>query len=245
MDVVICDDHRAFADSLAYVLADEGMTVVAVTTTPPAAIAAVESLRPDVCVMDLGYPEHDGLAAAAEISARFDTRVVLLTGSADTGMLAAGLAAGATGFVHKAEEIPTIVRAIRRVASGDVVVETPHLPRPESSPRTRAVDRLSAQLTPREHEVLELIVHGVSTQRIADEMAVSYSTVRTHTQSILTKLGVHSRLEAAAFAVGNRIVLPSEATVSAEHASAEHVSAEHASAEHAPADHAPAVIRLD
>lgn len=225
MDIVICDDHRAFADSLAHVLAGEGMNVVAVTTTPPDAIAAVERLRPDVCVMDLGHPEHDGLAAAAEICARFETRVVLMTGAADAAMLGAGLASGATGFVHKTEEIPTIVRAINRVAAGDVVVETPRLPRPESSPRARAVERLSAQLTRREHEVLELMAHGASTQRIADTMAVSYSTVRTHTQSILTKLGVHSRLEATAFAVGNRIVLPADAS--------------------APADRMEAVIRLD
>ena len=209
IDVVLCDDHKAFADSLAFVLETEGINVCAVTASPPEAIDAVDRLRPAVCVMDLHYPEHDGLAGTAELTMRFDTKVVLLTGSADSGLLSSGLAAGATGFVHKAEEVPTIVRAIRRVAHGDIVVETPSLAEPGDA-RSARLPNLASHLSVREREVLEMMVHGLSAQRIASEMTVSYSTVRTHTQSILTKLGVHSRLEAAAFAVANRIVLPKD-----------------------------------
>jgi two-component system nitrate/nitrite response regulator NarL len=214
MDVVICDDHRAFAESLAYVLETEGISVVAVTTSPPEAREAVERHRPDVCIMDVQFPEHDGIEATAEIVARYDSKVLLLTGAGDAHVLSAALAAGASGFVHKAEEIPTIVRAVQRVAKGDVVVETPRLSGTPSGPPSRppASQKLLDLLTPREREVLELIVRGAGTQEIAERMHVSYSTARTHTQSILTKLGVHSRLEAAAFAVGNRLVLPPEMT---------------------------------
>lgn len=210
MEVVICDDHRAFAESLAYVLETEGISVIAVTTTPPDAYAVVERQRPDVCIMDVQFPEHDGIEATAELVARYGCRVLLLTGATDANTLSAALAAGASGFVHKAEEIPTIVRAVQRVAKGDVVVETPRLSDPsERQPaRSASSQRLLELLTRREREVLELIVRGVGTQEIADQLHVSYSTARTHTQSILTKLGVHSRLEAAAFAVGNRLVLP-------------------------------------
>lgn len=208
--VVICDDHRLFVDALAVVLEARGCKVVARTLHPDGAVAAVAANEVDVCVMDLSFPDADGLEGTrAVVAASPATQVVMLTGSADAMLTAPGVEAGVRGFARKDDELDNIVGTIKRVHAGEIITwSTP--PTPGSDYRTtreaNAGQHLARFLTAREREVLERLVRGESTSTLAKAMDVSYHTARTHIQNVLAKLGVHSKLEAVAFAVGHSVV---------------------------------------
>jgi len=210
--VVVCDDHQLFAESLACVLAEEGYEVAAVTPDPGAAVAAVVASDAGLCVMDLHFPgqEADGIRGARMLrAARRETAVVLLTGQDDPEALAHAVAAGVRGIVRKDQDVQTVLDTVRRVAAGQVSIPSELLRRP-SGRRPPAGDaaRLASFLTPREREVLALLAAGRSTAQVAAALGVATSTARTHIQSVLTVLGVHSRLEASALAVRSGLVAP-------------------------------------
>jgi two-component system nitrate/nitrite response regulator NarL len=201
--VLLCDDHALFAEALGDVLIARGDDVE-VTTTPDQAVALAQRSQPSVCVMDRSFPEGDvGVDAARrvlQVSPR--TAVLMLTGSADAAAARAAIGAGVRGFLRKDEPLPHIVQALDQLAEGLLVVD-PAVLRPEAC---RTSGPLLSGLTAREQEVLERMVHGESGQAMATALDVSYSTMRTHVQNVLAKLGVHSQLEAAAFAVEHGLV---------------------------------------
>ncbi len=213
MKLVLCDDHRIFAESLALVLEGRGYVVAAVTETPQDALDAVMGNSPDICVLDLTFPGANGLDFVARIArASPGCRVVVLTGSSDPAVLAAAVDAGAAGFAVKAQAVDDIVVAIERAHAHEVAIapalllaalaqQMSYASRNESDAR-----RLARFLTDREREVLERLVRGEDTGTLARGMGIARSTARTHIQSVLTKLGVHSRLEAAILAVRESIV---------------------------------------
>ena len=205
MKVLLCDDHQLFAEALGDVLSARGDDVL-LTTSPDTAVRVAQECQPSVCVMDRNFPEGDvGVDAARRllcVSPR--TAVLVLTGSADAAVARAASGAGVRGFLKKDEPLPHIVQALDQLAEGLLVVD-PAVLRPEV---TRSSRSLLSTLTAREQEVLERMVHGESGQAMATAMDVSYSTMRTHVQNILAKLGVHSQLEAAAFAVEHGLVQP-------------------------------------
>ena len=199
MRIVLCDDHLLLIEALASALRSRGHEVVALTTDPEAGVRATLEQRPDVCVLDLTFPQGSGLDAAAQIlAARPECRILVLSARADPALVHAALAAGAAGFVLKDESVDGIVRALERVAAGEVAVGRDLL---RAAVRARP-DRPGAPvqrlrfLTGREREALRRIVAGESTKEIARGMGVSPSTARTHVQNVLTKLGVRSRLQA-------------------------------------------------
>jgi DNA-binding NarL/FixJ family response regulator len=213
MKLVLCDDHRIFAESLALVLEARGYVVAAVTETPAEALEAVIASTPDVCVIDLAFPGGDGLELLRQIThAAPSCRVVVLTASVDPAVLSAALDSGAAGFAVKTQAVDDIVVAIERANAREIAVAPALLVaalahRMATSGRDESESqRLARFLTPREYEVLERLVHGEDTGTIARGMGVARSTARTHIQSVLTKLGVHSRLEAAIVAVRESIV---------------------------------------
>lgn len=185
------------------------MSVVGVAPTAGEAFMAFERERPDVVLMDLGLPDQSGLEAGRQILERFpDTKVVALTARGDHGALDEARKAGFVGFITKNSGVSEFVQAVKAVVGGQVA-----LPR-RVSPRNGRVEDdgpalLAEQLTPREREVLALLVQGASGEAISKPLGISPNTVRTHVQSILTKLQVHSRLEAAAFAVRHHLVADS------------------------------------
>jgi two-component system nitrate/nitrite response regulator NarL len=209
--VIICDDHQLFGESLAVVLQERGYAVDAVTTSPDEALHVVREQTPELCIMDLNFPDptHDGVEAARRVKEESpDTAVVLLTASGDAAAFARAISAGVTGFARKDQDVEGVLDTIERVAEGQVVID-PELLRAAVSVRKRTpsdAERLASFLTPRERQVLELLTLGYTTSRIAKETGVAHSTARTHIQNLLVKLGVHSRLEASAFAVANDLV---------------------------------------
>jgi two-component system nitrate/nitrite response regulator NarL len=200
------DDHVLFADAIAPALAEKGFDVVGVASTAREAFQAVERERPDLTLMDIGLPDQNGLVAGKEILERFPkTKVVALTARADPRAVDDALKSGFLGFISKNIGISDFVQAVQALVDGQVVLT----PRPNDG-RAHVEDEGAAlmadQLTPREREVLALLVRGASGDAIAQPLGISPNTVRTHVQSILTKLQVHSRLEAAAFAVRHHLV---------------------------------------
>ncbi|RJL30861.1 response regulator [Bailinhaonella thermotolerans] len=195
--VLVCDDHPVFAESLALVLGKAGCEVVAVVGSPAAAIEVLRSRPVDVCLLDLNYPGETALERLPEILAAAPAvRPVLLSGLLDPSVVEAGREAGLRGFAAKTLQLGEIVDLITRVHAGEVVIRPGGSAAPEPPPADRDIQRLAAYLTPREREVVTALVRGENTTSLARTLGVSRSTARTHVQSVLTKLGVHSQREA-------------------------------------------------
>ncbi|ODU05138.1 MAG: hypothetical protein ABS81_08450 [Pseudonocardia sp. SCN 72-86] len=201
-DVVLCDDHPIFADALGIVLTARGVTVRAVVNTAADVLPAVQTHRPQVCVIDRHLGPDDGLdLIAGVVAAGTGTRVIVLTGDRDPATARRAIEAGAAGYVCKTAGVAALVDAVRAVLAGEGVVDVPAAVPVPRSPADAEAHRLAAHLTPRERECLSLIVDGLGTGAITERLGVSAATVRTYVQGVLTKLGVHSRIEAASFAV--------------------------------------------
>jgi two-component system, NarL family, nitrate/nitrite response regulator NarL len=198
--IVLGDDHIVFVESLVSVLIAEGFSVPAAVTSLTETIDAVRAHRPQICLLDRHFSDGDAMVAIDNVlAANQGTRVVILTADRDADAMRRAINVGATGFVHKTWGVRTLVEAINRVANGDIVMDAP---RETGSPSLSTTpDRLAGQLTTRERECLGLLVEGLGTPAMTERLGVSATTVRSHVQAILTKLGAHSRLEAASLAV--------------------------------------------
>lgn len=201
--IVLGDDHAIFIESLISVLITEGFSVPAAAATLSATIDAVRDHRPEVCLLDRHFTDGDAVAAINDvIAASPRTRVVILTADRDTDIITRAVRVGATGYVHKTCGVRTLVEAVKRVADGEVVIDAPQGAKGnQDQPLHSAAHRLAEHLTAREKECLTLLVEGLDTRAMTERLGVSSTTIRSHVQAILTKLGVHSRLEAASLAV--------------------------------------------
>jgi two-component system, NarL family, nitrate/nitrite response regulator NarL len=214
MRIVICDDHAVFADSLAAVLESFGDEIVQVGGRADQAVARARMDDVDLVVMDVILLDGDGLSATRELALGPKAPpVFVLTARTDPAVLAAAVESGAAGVGTKHLALGTLVTALGRVAAGETYYE-PRLMRNAlltRSPQTRAAESAWQHLTDREREVLERIVRGESTAAMSEEMRISVPTLRSHVHAVLTKLNVHSRLQAAAWAVSHGLVDPPSA----------------------------------
>jgi two-component system nitrate/nitrite response regulator NarL len=170
-------------------------------------IAYVHHQRPDACLIDCNLEVDEGLRTIQRVvEASQDTTIVVL--GADPGAESAELAldAGASGYLHQSRGVDVLVSALERMPNGERVVDVPDTGPARKPRRASHADTVAATLTARERECLSLLVAGLDTAAIMSRMGVSRTTVRTHLQAVLTKLGVHSRLEAASFAVRHNLV---------------------------------------
>ncbi len=205
--LVIGDDHSVFLDAMSAVLVQRGYEVT-VARSVPDTIETVRRTQPDVCLIDRHFAGDNGIMAISPmLAASSRTKVLVLSADPDTEGIRQALHAGASGYLHKTRGVSALTRAIDRVQRGEVVVDVPK-PAARARPPARQDDahRLAAFLTARERECLQLLVEGLDTAGIATKLGVSPATVRTHVQSLMTKLGVHSRLEAASYAVRYRLL---------------------------------------
>jgi two-component system, NarL family, nitrate/nitrite response regulator NarL len=199
--VVLGDDHAVFVESLVAVLVGQGFRVPAVARNLAGTIEAVRRHRPDICLLGRRFSDGDGITAIAHVIAVSPgTRVLILAADGDNDAMRRAVRLGAAGYVHKTCGIRKLVHALERVIDGAVVLDAP---RATTSARSDVSEarRLAAHLTARERECLGLLVEGLDTPAMTLRLGVSTTTVRSHVQALLTKLGVHSRLEAATFAV--------------------------------------------
>ena len=213
--VVIVDDHTLFAEAVRATLEATGIRVVAMVGTGAAAIEAVAAHEPDVVLLDLGLPDRSGLTVGSDILSGWPhVKVVALTALDDPPAVKEALRLGFHGYVTKDIPVKKFVGAVTATLEGQVVV--PHRLASRAvgarSSRDSEVALMADQLTYRELDVLRLLAEGVRGEEIASRLGISRNTVRTHVQNILTKLQVHSRLEAATFAVRHGIVDPPRAS---------------------------------
>ena len=206
MRLVLCDDNRMLCEALSSVLEARGHEVLAITTRASESVAAVVAHGPDACLLDLRFPDGNGLDAAREIRRRRpETKIVVLSCLGDPAALSAARKMGIAGYLRKDQKATAIAGAIDAIGNGGTAHD-PQFPRqagrratPVSQGQPNGHGQLRT-LTPREIEVLRRIVAGQDTARMAREMNIATSTLRSYIKNILAKLGAHSRLQAAAIA---------------------------------------------
>lgn len=205
--VVIVDDHLMLADSLAETLsANADMTVLAIAGTCATGLQAVIRHRPDVLLLDQRLPDGlgtDSIAGMLDACPRM--KVLLITAGDSDEVLARAVMAGAAGVIPKGKRAIALVNAVRAVAHNEAVI-TPDAMRRLMPRLVHSAAGPGADLTSREREVLQLLVEGKSTAALAAELVVAPATARNHIQSIMNKLGAHSRLEAVAIAMREDIL---------------------------------------
>lgn len=199
MRLMVCDDHRLLLEALSMALTNSGHTVVATAINPDEAVEAARKYQPDVCLLDVNFPQANGLNAIGRIhEVSPETKVVMLSGSSNRSLVADAIAGGAQGFVGKEKPVGAIVAAVEMAHQGQLAVDLLLLQEVLRPARNDDPLWMLKFLTEREWEVMRCIMDGLSTEQIAGQLSVQRSTARTHVQNLLTKLGVHSRLQAAA-----------------------------------------------
>ena len=200
MRIVVCDDHLLLLEALGLALGARGHEVLALAESPDEAVEAVAEHHPDVCLLDVNFPGGTSLTAIHRIRELSpSTKVVMLSAEADHAIVGRAIAEGASGYVGKEKPIVEIVEMLDRAVRGQLAVE-PSLLQRALRPQKSSDDPLWALpfLTDREWQVMRCIMDGQTTEEMATSLGVQRSTARTHVQNLLTKLGVHSRLQAAA-----------------------------------------------
>jgi DNA-binding NarL/FixJ family response regulator len=212
--LLVADDHAFMRAAIGAVLAcDESLEVVGEARDGEEAVARCRELRPDLVLMDVEMPRMDGIEATRVIKAEFPfTSVLVLTAYDDHEVLMGAVKAGAAGYVLKGSNPKAVLEAVRAVLGGETPVD-PGLamrllrrlaledgPREPTPPRAPLGD-LGFVLSPKEVETLRLIASGKTNRQIAQELMVSLSTVKTHVQRIIKKLGVSDRTQASVKAI--------------------------------------------
>jgi two-component system nitrate/nitrite response regulator NarL len=206
-DLVLADDHAVFVDALSTVLTRAGFTISAVATTIDQTVEQVGRRKPQVCVIDRHFGDTDSLDAIGSLLAASPrTKVLILSADRNPDGMLRALRAGVSGYLHKTRALAALTGAISEILCDKIVVDLPTAPTVRRSSQEDSAHRLAAHLTAREWECLALLVEGLDTVAMVGRLGVSRTTVRTHVQSLLTKLGVHSRLEAASFATRHRLL---------------------------------------
>lgn len=204
--VVLVDDHAIVRGGLAQLLdAADGIEVVGMAGDGGEALEVVTATSPDVVLMDLQMPVVDGVTATRSIiESGCSTQVVVLTSYSDSERIVAALDAGAVGYLFKDAEPVDLLEGIRAVARGESPIH-PRAARQLLTARTRASTDGTAQLTPREVEVLQLVVKGLANKQIGRRLGISERTVKAHLTSTFQRIGVTDRTQAALWAERNNV----------------------------------------
>ncbi len=203
ISVLLVDDHSLVRRGFRRILEDEpDMQVVGEAADGAHAIKLADELQPKVIVMDCAMPGMNGLDATRQILAKHpEALVLMLSMHPEETLVRQALDAGARGYVLKNAVDLELGMAIRRVVAGETVLDS-QLKRPESVLRGKR----SAALTPRELEVLQMIVEGKSNKEIATVLDLSANTVAVHRANMMDALGMHKTAELVVYAIRNGLV---------------------------------------
>lgn len=215
--VLIADDHAIVRTGLrALINGEAGMELVGEATCGEEAMKLTRDLRPDILVLDLSLPDIDGIQVTRQLKReQADVRVLILTVHEDEALLRESMRAGASGYIIKHAAESELIAAIHALQIGDMYVH-PRMIKAlfgESEARqSPAVNNTSPMemLTPREIDVLRLVVQGYTNRQIAEELALSVRTVEGHRGNLTEKLGMHSRVELARYAREHNLTHPPE-----------------------------------
>jgi DNA-binding NarL/FixJ family response regulator len=203
--VLLVDDHAVVREGIrSFLQLQDDIEVVGAAGDGVEATRLTKELHPDVVLMDLVMPGDGGVVAIESLHrAHPEIRVLVLSSYIDDAQLFSAIQAGAAGYLLKDVEPENLAEAIRQVHAGEAVLH------PEAASRLmhRSVEPpVGADLTPRERDVLRLLAEGFANKEIGRRLFVSEKTVKTHVSSILQKLGVQDRTQAALIAVRQRLL---------------------------------------
>ena len=211
--VLLVDDHQLLTGSLAHLLERETDIEVAGVAATVAETKSMLRERLDVVLMDYRLPDGTGADATRAVKARWpNCRVVMLTAVSDDETVLDSIQAGADGYLTKDRAVEDIVGAVRAAHAGETLLPRSvilGIAQRVAAAKDRGGERIRIEpLTPRELDVLRALSEGLSTPEICERMFIAPNTLRTHVQNIMSKLRVHSKLEAVAFALRHRLVEP-------------------------------------
>jgi DNA-binding NarL/FixJ family response regulator len=209
MRVLIVDDHPVTRDGLrtAFNMADE-IEVVGEAASGEEALDSVAQNQPDIVFMDVRMPGMNGIQATRLIRERHpETKVILFTIDESRASVAEAIQAGVSGYLLKDASVGELINAARQAMQGKAVIH-PSLTQAFIE-EVQLVDRAGTQeapLSPREVEILQKIAYGATTKEVADQLGISFHTVKTHLERIFEKLGANDRAQAVAIAIRQGLV---------------------------------------
>jgi DNA-binding NarL/FixJ family response regulator len=209
--VLLVDDHDLFRTGLRNLLEEQGVQVVGEAASGADALRIVREIAPDVVVMDLNMPGMSGVEATREITSIAPlTRVVVLTISDQDDDVMDAIVAGACGYLVKDSSIEELMRGINAASVGESLISPPIaskvLQRMRAVTLDQGAEKIRAELSDRELDVLRLIANGKDNSEIAEALHISPKTVKNHISNILMKLQIENRIQAAVYAVRSGIV---------------------------------------
>jgi two-component system response regulator NreC len=208
--VLIADDHAIVRAGLRALLVEEAeFKLVGEAVGGYEAIELVEKTNPDVLILDLSMPDLDGISVTRKIKPQYpDMKILILTLHEDEALLKEAIKAGAAGYILKRAAEAELISAIRVILRGDLYVDPALVRGLFQEPQQSQVEQKNPteSLTPRETEILRLIVEGYTNRQIGQELNISIRTVEGHRANISDKLGLHSRVELVRYARQNGLI---------------------------------------
>ena len=204
--VLIAEDHKTVREGIKLLVNGQAdMEVIGEAGDGEAAIALFEKLQPDLIVMDITMPTHNGIKATKRLQAKFPkSKILTLTRHTDDGYLRQLIAAGASGYVLKQSAPSELINAIRSVGNGNSFLD-PSLTQKVLGGYVSKTESLRGEnhgdLSSRESEVLKLIAFGYSNKEIASRLNLSVKTVEAHKANAMRKLGIASRIDIVKYAI--------------------------------------------
>jgi two-component system, NarL family, response regulator NreC len=201
MRIVLADDHSMFRQGLKAYLEREGFDIVGEAANGFEAIQLVNNLHPEMAVLDIGMPLQNGLRAAMEIQKSSPkTQTILLTMYEEDAYVLEALQAGIRGYVLKAQAAEDLVTAIREVEKGSIYL-SPGISQVVVSAFLAKTEVPIDPLTPREHQVIQLVAEGKTTKEIASLLGISIKTAESHRGHIMEKLEIHDTAGLVRYAI--------------------------------------------
>lgn len=203
--ILIADDHAFIRTGVEAVLAAADFQVVAAVESGNAALAAIETLQPDLCIFDVAMAEGDGVATLQTLRREGDNRpVVLLTAQIDDRRLADAIDAGVNGIVGKEGAEDLLLETLDKVLAGERAIAPSLLERARIERARRERPSPLASLTPRERTMVQLIAQGQRNRDIAQSLGITEGTIKVYLHALYQKLGVDNRTELAVLAMNHR-----------------------------------------
>ena len=204
--VLLVDDHEIILHGLReFFAATENLTVCATAKTAREALEAVEAEQPDVALLDVRLPDMDGVTLCREITERFpEVHCLMFSSFGSQDAMLEALVAGADGYILKDSRLTEVVRSIETVMAGGSLLDPALTERVLDRLRSGGSEERADRLTEQERRVLDLMSEGLTNSEISERLHLAKQTVKNYVSSILSKLGVRGRTEAAIYAANLR-----------------------------------------